>query len=329
MNFRCTYRTIHPTDAQRHVSTPPAHTLFAFRPFVLSLFASRFRAHSLFASRLFVLPLLALSLLASCTDNPLEDGSAVQASHRKISGKVRLSDRPDHSGAYLWLEGFDLHTVSRVDGGFSLTLPPASAQSTPGGNDGVFRLYAFLGNYRLQSVKTAVRQGAFSFPSDDIDNNGDIINELFLQQLFSIETTLSRSRIEADSPRVITLNVILRTPLPPVQIYFPRLLNGIEGPVLLHNKTTGEVRIYRTTVTSIETTDYVDIGPTVYTRSMILIIPKDRLKAGEYEIIPYMLPRNVTVPLGLLSSLGENVAELGAGYLAYPFLREGGRLIVD
>ena len=273
--------------------------------------------------------LLALLLTGACTDNPLEDSTPVQRSQRQVSGTVRLSDRGDCSGAYIWLDGFDLSTASRADGSFSLTLPPVSAQSTPGGSEGVFRVHAFLGNYRLVRVPVPVHQGLFAFPSDAVNESGQIREELFLQQLFSISTALSRSRIEADSPRVITLTVTLQSPIPPVEVFYPRMVAGIEGPVLLHNLRTGEVDIYRTTVTGVEVSDYLELGPVPYARSMILSIPKYRLRAGEYEIIPYLLPRGTDVPLSLLAGLGEDVSALGPEYVFYPFLRDGGRLIVD
>ncbi|MDX9759962.1 MAG: hypothetical protein RBU27_12455 [Bacteroidota bacterium] len=268
-------------------------------------------------------------VVSACTDNPFEDSTAVASAHRSISGHVRLSDRAEHAGVHIWLEGFDLHTETRADGGFSLTLPPASAQSVPGGVDGVFLLHAFLGNYRTRSIPTAIRDGVFTFPTDEIDADGAIRETLFLQQLFSIRTTLSRDRIEADSPRVITVTVSLRSPVPPVEIHIPRMVGAMEGPVLLHNITTGTVDLFETVITSIEPTEIVHLGPTEFRRSMILIIPRGRLKAGEYRIVPFLLPRNSTVPLALLASLGDSVTLLGPDYLRYPLLRDGGRLLVE
>lgn len=269
-----------------------------------------------------------LLLGTACTDNPFESDPTVAATKRRLHGVVRLSDREDHSGAYIWMEGFDLGTVSHPDGKFSLTLPLIEAQSTPGGNDGVFRVYAYLGNYRMRTIKTAVQNGTFVFPGTDVDDDGNLKAEVFLQELFSITTNLNRSSIEADSPRVLSLEVVLRTSVPPVELYFPRMVDVVEGPVLLHNLGTGEVEIFRTTITGVEISDYVSIGPVAFTRSMILVIPKYKLRAGEYEIIPYLLPRGQMVPLGLLNSLGTDISALGKSYVFYPLLRNGGRLHV-
>ncbi|MBE0643116.1 MAG: hypothetical protein IH600_03465 [Bacteroidetes bacterium] len=273
---------------------------------------------------------LGLLLAASaCTDNPFESDPTVAASKRRIRGTVRLSDRADYSGAYIWMEGFDLGTVTKPDGSFSLTLPPVGMQSTPGGNEGAFRLYAFLGNYRMQNVRTAVHDGTFVFPSTDVDEDGNIHEDLFLQELFSITTNLSRGSIEADSPRVLSIEVILRSSVPPVEVYYPRMVGAIEGPLLLHNLGTGEVEIFKSTVTGVEISDYVEIGPVAYSRSMILNIPKYKLQAGEYEIIPYLLPRDRNMPYGLLASLGTDISAMSTQYVYYPFLRQGGRLRVE
>lgn len=270
-----------------------------------------------------------LLFLAACTDNPFEDSASVAAAPRRITGSVRLSDRADHAGVHIWLEGFDLHTESAADGSFAITLPPASAQGAPGGTDGVFTLHAVLGNYRPRSIPTAVRGGVFTFPTDEIDVEGQLREPLSMQQQFSIRTTLSRDRIEADSLRSITLTVTLESPVPPVGIFFPRMIGGMEGPVLLRDMHTDAVELFETVITSNATSDIVWIEPTGHTRTMILIIPRGRLGAGEYEVVPFLLPRNATVPPALIASLGDDITAPGPAYFRYPLLRDGGRLIVD
>jgi hypothetical protein len=276
----------------------------------------------------FVICVLPLLLMDGCTDNPFESTPTIASSQRKVHGVVQLSDTQDHSGVYVWLQGFDIAATTDRDGSFTITLPSPEAQGVAGGANGVYALYAFLGNYRLVSVRTAVRDGAFVFPSNEINENGEIHEQLFMQQLFSITTSLSRTQIEADSPRTITVQVALQFASPPAEVYFPRMLAGIEGPVLLHNTQTGEVDIYPTVVTGVEIQDYVQVGSVPYIRSLLLIIPKYRLKAGIYEIIPYLIPQEQQIPLPLLRSLGDDVSGLNESYVFYPFRREGGMLTV-
>jgi hypothetical protein len=266
--------------------------------------------------------------MVGCTDNPFESAPAIAPSRQSIRGSVQLSGTTDHSGVHVWLEGFDLVTTTGSDGSFSLTLPPPAAQGGGSGVSGVYRLWAFLGNYSTRSLRVAVQNGSFIFPSDDIDEDGALREELYLRERFSITTNLSMTRIEADSPRFISMQVELQAPGTPADVYFPRMSNGVEGPVLLHNLGTGEVKLFSTTVTGIEINDYVRVADIPHVRSMLLSIPKYALKAGQYEVVPYLLPHGVAIPSGLLNSLGENVTELNPTYIAYPFRREGGRLDV-
>ncbi len=273
--------------------------------------------------------LLAMTvLLSSCTDNPFESESVVSGSDRRIGGSVVLADQSDHSGVYLWLEGFGAVARSGSDGRFSILLPPAASQSASGGVTGIFNLYAFLGNYRTASIRTVVKNGTFSLPTDAIDEEGNIRNELFMQELFSVETTLSRSSIEADSPRVITMTIYLKSSIAGAEVYFPRRVNDVEGPIVLRNIVTGEAVVRNTVVTGVEISDYIKLGSVPFDRSLMLIIPKGTMKAGRYEIIPYILPQRQTAPMSLLNSLAEHATELGPNYVFYPMRRSGGMLTV-
>ncbi|MDT8323319.1 MAG: hypothetical protein RRA94_04330 [Bacteroidota bacterium] len=274
-----------------------------------------------------ILFLLLPLLLAGCTDNPFESAPAIAPSQRTVRGTVQLSNTSDHSGVYVWLEEFDLSTTTGSDGNFSLTLPPPAAQGG-GGVSGVFRLWTFLGNYNIRSVRIAVKDGSFVYPSTAVDENGRLREALFMQQRFSFATTLSMTRIEADSPRFISMQVELRAPAAPSDVYFPRMVNGVEGPVFLRNLESGQVKLFSTTVTGIEVNDYVRVADVAYVRSMLLSIPKYSLQAGQYEVVPYLLPRGMSIPSTLLNSLGEDVTGLNPSYLSYPFRREGGRLDV-
>ena len=149
-----------------------------------------------------------------------------------------------------------------------------------------------------------------------------------MQQQFSITTDLSLTRIEADSPRFISVQVTLASDAPPVDVLYPRMVDGVEGPMLLRNLATGEVRMFSTTVTGVEVNDYVRVGTLPYVRSMLLTIPKNTLPAGQYELIPYLLPRGQSIPVDLLDSIGEDISSFGPGYVSYPLRRQGGRLDV-
>jgi hypothetical protein len=263
-----------------------------------------------------------------CTDNPFESGEPVSGSKRRLSGTVMLDAQTDHSGVYVWLEGFGTAAVSSNDGRFALLLPPSDSQPASRAVSGIFNLYAFLGNFRPVALRTAVQNGTFTFPTEAIDEAGIIRNPLFMQELFTVETVLSRGSVEEDSPRVLTLTVYLKSSISGTEVYFPRIQNGVEGPVILHNLETGEARVMKTVVTGVEQSDYVKLGAVPYSRMMMLIIPRGTMKAGRYQILPYILPQRQSVPIALLNSIAENISDLGPGYALYPMRRSGGLLNV-
>jgi hypothetical protein len=268
------------------------------------------------------------AVLTGCTENPFESETPLRASPRRITGTVSLGDRDDHSGVYIWLEGFGIATSSSANGDFVLTLPPAAAQSPNGGVTGMFRLYAFLGNYRSVMLTTVVKNGVFSLPTEAIDEQGHVRERMYMQQRFSVNSILSHTSIPADSPRTITMSVELQAASGGVSVYFPRRVGDTEGPVIIQNIATGEARVWPGIVTGIELSDYITLGSAPYRRSMILIIPRGTLKAGRYRILPYILPGQLRLPASLLDNLGEGVTEVHPGYARYPMLREGGELSV-
>ncbi len=264
----------------------------------------------------------------SCTDNPFEQDITEVENNRSIAGAVRLLDQQQHDGVYLWMNGFNLGSSSRSDGNFSLTLPPPAQQGEAGGISGGFTLYSFLGNYKLARASVAVRDGVFLFPSEDVDDGGRFYETMTMPQLFSIEMALDKPAIEADSPRVITVRVSLQSDNPPARVYYPLVANRIQSPLLLHNLHTGAVSIMKSAIVGSALDEYIQVGRTPYTRTMLLIIPKYLLQAGDYELIPYLYSLDQSVPDALLESLGVDPLELTEGYVHYPFLRQGGILSV-
>src|SRR5690606_39203769 len=100
---------------------------------------------------------------------------------------------------------------------------------------------------------------------------------------FTVETVLSNSSIQADSPRTITMTVYVKSAMSGTEVYFPRRINDIEGPIVLHNTETGEARVMKTVVNGVVVTDYVKLGSIPYARMLMLIIPRGTMKAGRYE----------------------------------------------
>ena len=286
------------------------------------------RAENVITRSIVLCTALLLASIIACTDNPFESRSTMQPTVRRISGFVQLGERSDHSGVHVWLDGFDISSVTDTDGAFAITLPPPSLQATPGGVNGVFSLYAYLGNYRIDSVSVAVRNGMLLLPSESIDEAGRLRDVLFMRELFSVETVLSESTIRSSAVNFITAHVKLRSISQPISVYFPRAVDAVRGPIVLHELQTGAATVMSTEVSGVGTADIVQLGPVEFVRSLLLILPASSLRPGRYEIIPYILPRQQSVPSSLLAGIGLHVRALSPDYVFFPMLRRGGILTV-
>ena len=274
-----------------------------------------------------LLVLVAILALA-CTDNPFEDSSTITAAGRSISGVVQLQGRVDHGGVRIVLEGFNISVLTDAQGAFTLRIPTETMKSGAGEISGVFALYAFLGNFTIDSIRVAVHKGSLVLPSERLDEQGRLRTPMVLRERFSMDVQLSPASIDADSARTIMVSTVLNSGYTSDRVYFPRRLGNVEGPMLLVNESSGEIRITPSTVTGIELSDNIQLGGMNYSRTQILLIPKHTLTAGRYLVIPYILASPDRMPAALPLSLGMDVRSFGPGYRWYPMLRGGGVLSV-
>ena len=119
------------------------------------------------------------------------------------------------------------------------------------------------------------------------------------------------------------VDVTLQATKESVVVFFPGLANNIFGPLILRNIDTDKVSILESTIAGFVENDLDTIDSVPITRTMVLKLTQASLPEGEYEIIPYLLPRNRGIPALLTESLGERVESLGESYLNMPFGREG------
>lgn len=280
------------------------------------------------AQRIAVLCMMVL-LISSCRDNPFESTSTVTPPGRTLEGTVLLPDQETHEGAYVWLDGINVGTSTDADGHFRLTLPPSSQIGGASPVNGVFSLYSYVGNYAVASTRVGIRNGELVLPTSEFDERGVMLAPRRLMPLFSITTRLSLTWIEKDSLRFITIHVLLQSSGNPVQVYFPRRVNNVEGPLFFYNMDTGEIFLLSALVNGWVPTDIAQVGPGVpYERILALTIKGKTLTAGRYQVIPYLHYRNQYIPPSLFGSLGANADELANGFVKIPYRRTGDVLTV-
>ena len=134
--------------------------------------------------------LLCFLLFATCTRNPLSESSTITSNERlKVTGKVQLSDGSSPSGVYVWLEGFNISTLTTADGSFLIELP--APQTQPGGGlTGTYRIFYYLGNYQYETFQVNVSEGYFLFGQLSLNSEGEVRNTIVLDKLVDIQTTV-------------------------------------------------------------------------------------------------------------------------------------------
>jgi len=281
---------------------------------------------------LIIFLLLSTFIFFACTGNPFSDDE-ISPGNRQISGKVEVSGNQNPEGVYVWLEGFDIGTFTDQDGEFEITLPSTAQNS--GGASGILNLYYYLANYELTKTELTVRSGEFVFSTGEINNEGEFQRPKFIPRILNISTVLTPSTLNAGSNIFIFMKVevVLSSETDSVKVYYPReTFNGpnkLIAPLFVKNLETGTAFYAEATLAGINKEDVITIvRGRPFVRTMLLIMDKDVLSEGQYEIIPYLRILQPDVPGELLNNLIDDIDSFGLDYLNVPFLRTPGVLSV-
>jgi hypothetical protein len=264
---------------------------------------------------------LGLLIFTHCTDNPFDEGD-ISGGKREVRGKVVLSEPGGLQDVFVWLEGFNIGTRTDEQGNFKLTLPPSSGQNSGGGLDGLFNLYFYLANYKLDTSQVLIRDGEFIYSRADINKNGELKEAKSLTQFLRIKTEVAPSKVFVNSTELLGIKVTLEAVLvDSVTVVFPGVVGGFLGAALLRNLETDVVFFVESTAGA-TTRDAVVVGPIPASRSLLFTLINDPLPKGKYEVIPYLLVKHEEIPSQLMESLGNEVEDLSPNYLKIPFKRE-------
>ena len=264
-----------------------------------------------------------------CTSNPFGGDDQISSGNAKIHGALQLNDNASPAGVCVWLEGFDISSYTNTSGNFEMTLPPPSSQGSTGGVSGVFSLYFYLANYKLESAQVVTRNGAFVYSSGDIGANGEVIGPQVLTKFLRIKTAVTPASVPVNFPSSINVQVTLEAIDDSVTVVFPKSVGGVLGGVLL--KPTGSEQVFVVqALPGVVSNDITIVGKTrPHTRGMNFSLQQTPLPPAAYQVVPYLLVRHEAIPSRLIASLGANVEALGPNYLNIPFQREGGQFTVS
>ena len=63
--------------------------------------------------------------------------------------QVEYYPKEYHGGVFVWSDGLGLKTKTDIDGSFKLVLPASNDPSNGAIIDGDYKIYFFLGNYKI------------------------------------------------------------------------------------------------------------------------------------------------------------------------------------
>ncbi len=267
----------------------------------------------------------AVFLAAACTENPLFQGGTVLPGKSRISGRISLSDSLSAMNAVVWMEGFDIMVRADTTGAFVLTLPVPSQQ--PGhGLTGAFALYFYMADYRLASREIVVLDGYVQDSKGAVGENGVLRETLRLEKLLDLYTDVEPDKINESYAGTIDCRIFLQAAGEPVSVLTrideDRVTAGFVVPV----RGTDGVPL------PVENVQQMPSLKTIGTDPVEWVFKFEKrpgsLRAGDYEIVPYIAIMQVDIPEALLRRIGENVQDFEPGFLDVPFHRRGGMLLV-
>lgn len=262
----------------------------------------------------------------NCTKNPYTSGDEISAP--LLRGRVTLNDGLNPDNVYIWLKVLDINTRTDSTGYYELEIPTASHQPT-GGLNGVFGLYFYVANYRIDSLQVIFVNGNV--------RDLQLKHNIELKKLLDINTNLpalKHSATDLDS-FIVYFNVrAVHDPITiegcfskPIWARGPQFMAGFLKRIDAHQD-----RVFRFIYENPEKgSRYVRFEVSIFEIELhpfLYMDESDEVPPGEYEVIPFIVVRQEGLPTGLLRSLGENVEYFDPEFLNIPMKVVNNRITV-
>ncbi len=272
--------------------------------------------------KIIFIPGILLLIFNACEENPLDE-STITPESRQITGAVQLVNQPEHSGIYIWLEGFNLGTYTDGAGEFQLTLPSTEVSGSTGSINGVFHLYFYIANYAIATAEIVVQDGLYLPSHADLDADGRLNGVRTLLKILNIRTTVEPDSIIINQQATVVVKVFLQAVHDTVEVSLPKLIDVTGGPLILQ-----DIHSEQTYINDMDAGDtgrsIEAIGPDVREWDLAFVVEPEILPEGEYEVIPYFLILQEGIPDRLIRTLGPRAHELGPEFVRIPYRRDGG-----
>jgi len=281
-------------------------------------------------SHKYIIILLLVIWLVNCTENPLSNDDDNKIEKEKISGKVILDDGTSSDGIFVWLQGFNLNTLTDENGKFEIKLPLPENQNGGSGNTGKFTLYFFMGNYQSSTIDIEFANGKILEEQDNITNSGKLRDNDTLFALFNCKGLLSE---EEDTDELL-LKFDRDTVKAKFLFQFDVFDNSAQVFSLRQDRVPSNHGFFRTGIifepvdkdhdmvlvkTSKAQLDYdaLSSNSTIYW-SLDSLLYKNDFEEIEYLVSPYITVDHPELPVEFWDALGREKLEFTSAYLEYP-----------
>ncbi len=274
------------------------------------------------------LSFIAICLLG-CTSSPVEN-NAVSEANREISGLVLFPGGAPAEDVFLWLEVLDINTRTNASGAFTITIPKPSEQGLPDGLSGVFKLYAYVANYSVQTINVIIRNGSILYSNADVGKNGVLLQTVVLQKKLAINISTLPAEVNRFSQTTIQAQVTLQaTTEEPITVIYRKSGQAYSTRIFLKNIQTKQIYSRQTFTNGLNIVEQITVEQTPQTHTILFRAAAQddddasALPLGEYELIPYMLIENNDIPTELFESMGEEVLNATGEFFKVPYQRTG------
>jgi hypothetical protein len=280
-----------------------------------------------------VIVLAISSVYVACTDNPFFEDTEFWSDKLWIRGSIELlkvdekSVVKDKSGVFVWLEGLNVSTTTNSDGQFELQL--SSPATLPGGAaawNGAFKLYYYVANYKYEYSTIVIRNGKVEYGQRDVDEKGNIIKIIQLNELLGIRTTISPCSTKTNTifKQEIDLHFTTNNETVALETFIP--LDETSGCVIFKRlDATSALSVFvlanKNTLRTIDITSSqvwnMQLGGT--NEMGIRDWDPQPIDSGEYEVIPFLVIEQEGLPKELLHSISPYYDVFSVEYLKLPF----------
>ncbi len=259
--------------------------------------------------------------LVQCSENSLFDQKINSDQFNIIRGTVLLSEESNQDSIYVWLDGLNQATYTDSSGEFMMELPPPEIQ--PGGGlSGVFKLYYFLANYKIQYSVLYLIEGKIERSKGDIDSRGNIFPNVWLTKLLDIQTETIPSKIETNYTGEVLTKVHLTNKIDTVYVNTFRWPWGAVSALVIRRENSGSKEAVMIVSNNTEWQGEAITEPTTW--YMIYKFSPGFFEPAVYHFYPFLEVVQEGVPSELLRSLGEDVYAFGLDYLSIPYKQSPG-----